>query len=138
MVREIQSSAASMTVFPYQAPTNRAIRWWLIAIAALIAIMVLVGALRLTESGLDCRVETGRSILPPLNQEQWTQAFSLQSHSAISRAQRRHESRRVRDDLLVGMESPAARARDRRRLLAAVSLVPVARRERGPESGGCG
>ncbi|MGC2318561.1 MAG: COX15/CtaA family protein [Bradyrhizobium sp.] len=61
----------------YQAPTNRAIRWWLIAIAALIAIMVLVGgATRLTESGLsivEWKPVTG--ILPPLNQEQWTQAF---------------------------------------------------------------
>ena len=37
----------------YQAPRLRAVRWWLISIAALIAIMVLVGgATRLTESGL--------------------------------------------------------------------------------------
>src|SRR3984893_1367686 len=54
----------------------------------------------------------------------------LQDHPAISSAQRRHESRRVQDDLLVGVEPPAARARDRRGLSAAVSLVPVARRSR--------
>ena len=47
------------------------------AVAALIAIMVLVGgATRLTESGLsivEWKPVTGA--LPPLNQEQWTQAF---------------------------------------------------------------
>jgi heme a synthase len=56
---------------------HRAIRWWLVSIAALIAIMVLVGgATRLTESGLsivEWKPVTGA--LPPLNQEQWTQAF---------------------------------------------------------------
>jgi heme a synthase len=56
---------------------NRAVRWWLVSIAALIAIMVLVGgATRLTESGLsivEWKPVTGA--LPPLNQEQWTQAF---------------------------------------------------------------
>jgi heme a synthase len=61
----------------YRAPYNRAVRWWLISIAALIAIMVLVGgATRLTESGLsivEWKPVTGA--LPPLNQEQWTQAF---------------------------------------------------------------
>jgi cytochrome c oxidase assembly protein subunit 15 len=61
----------------YQAPQNRAVRWWLISIAVLIAIMVLVGgATRLTESGLsivEWKPVTGA--LPPLNQEQWTQAF---------------------------------------------------------------
>jgi cytochrome c oxidase assembly protein subunit 15 len=57
--------------------TNRAIRWWLIAVAALIAIMVLVGgATRLTESGLsivEWKPVTGA--LPPLNEAQWAQAF---------------------------------------------------------------
>jgi len=53
------------------------IRWWLVSIATLIALMVLVGgATRLTESGLsivEWKPVTGT--LPPLNQEQWTQAF---------------------------------------------------------------
>jgi cytochrome c oxidase assembly protein subunit 15 len=61
----------------YQARHVRAVRWWLISIAALIAIMVLVGgATRLTESGLsivEWKPVTGA--LPPLNREQWTQAF---------------------------------------------------------------
>ena len=60
-----------------QALRPRAVRWWLLSIAALIAIMVLVGgATRLTESGLsivEWKPVTGT--LPPLNQEQWTQAF---------------------------------------------------------------
>jgi cytochrome c oxidase assembly protein subunit 15 len=66
-----------MTDSPVQASHNRAVRWWLVAIAVLIAAMVLVGgATRLTESGLsivEWKPVTG--ILPPLNQEQWTQAF---------------------------------------------------------------
>ena len=60
-----------------QAPHGRAVRWWLISIAALIAVMVLVGgATRLTESGLsivEWKPVTGT--LPPLDQEQWTAAF---------------------------------------------------------------
>jgi cytochrome c oxidase assembly protein subunit 15 len=55
----------------------RALHWWLVSIAALIAIMVLVGgATRLTESGLsivEWKPVTGA--LPPFSQEQWTQAF---------------------------------------------------------------
>src|SRR4051794_11465837 len=65
-----------MTAVPAQiAP--RAVRCWLVTIAALIAIMVLVGgATRLTESGLsivEWKPVTGT--LPPLNEAQWTQAF---------------------------------------------------------------
>src|ERR1700692_3471252 len=59
------------------APAVRAVRWWLSSVAALIAIMVLVGgATRLTESGLsivEWKPVTGT--LPPLNQEQWSRAF---------------------------------------------------------------
>ncbi len=60
-----------------QAPKLGAVKWWLIAVAALIAIMVLVGgATRLTESGLsivEWKPVTGA--LPPLNDAQWAQAF---------------------------------------------------------------
>src|SRR5947209_19208494 len=60
-----------------QASKLSAVRWWLISVATLIAIMVLVGgATRLTESGLsivEWKPVTGT--LPPLNQEQWTEAF---------------------------------------------------------------
>jgi cytochrome c oxidase assembly protein subunit 15 len=60
-----------------QTSHHRAVRWWLVSIAALIAIMVLVGgATRLTESGLsivEWKPVTGT--LPPLSQEQWREAF---------------------------------------------------------------
>jgi cytochrome c oxidase assembly protein subunit 15 len=55
----------------------RAVRCWLLAIAALITLMVLVGgATRLTESGLsivEWKPVTGT--LPPLNDTQWREAF---------------------------------------------------------------
>jgi cytochrome c oxidase assembly protein subunit 15 len=60
-----------------QAPQLGAVKGWLISVAALIAIMVLVGgATRLTESGLsivEWKPVTGA--LPPLNDTQWAQAF---------------------------------------------------------------
>jgi cytochrome c oxidase assembly protein subunit 15 len=66
-----------MTAISAQIPQYRAIRWWLISVAVLIAIMVLVGgATRLTESGLsivEWKPVTGA--LPPLNEAQWAQAF---------------------------------------------------------------
>jgi cytochrome c oxidase assembly protein subunit 15 len=67
-----------MTDIPAQQVQHlSAIRWWLVSVAALIAIMVLVGgATRLTESGLsivEWKPVTGT--LPPLDQEQWTLAF---------------------------------------------------------------
>src|SRR5258706_11952917 len=75
---QIHSSAASMTdTSTPQTSYHRAVRWWLVSIAALIAIMVVVGgATRLTEAGLsivEWKPVTGT--LPPLTQEQWTQAF---------------------------------------------------------------
>jgi heme a synthase len=61
----------------HQVPNDRLVRLWLIAVAALIAAMVLVGgATRLTESGLsivEWRPVAGT--LPPLSQHQWTEAF---------------------------------------------------------------
>ena len=76
----------------------------------------------------DCRVETGhRHAAAAQSGAVDAGVRRLQDHSAISRTQCRHESRRIQDDFLVGMEPPAARARDRACLSAAVSLVPVAR-----------
>lgn len=58
-------------------PSMRAVRWWLIIVAALIALMVLVGgATRLTESGLsivEWKPVTGT--IPPLSEQQWNEAF---------------------------------------------------------------
>jgi heme a synthase len=60
-----------------QVSSNRAIRVWLFTVAALIALMVLVGgATRLTESGLsitEWKPVTGS--LPPLSQADWERAF---------------------------------------------------------------
>jgi heme a synthase len=69
---------ASMTgISVPQVSNDRLVRAWLIAVAVLIAAMVLVGgATRLTESGLsivEWKPVTGA--LPPLSQEQWTEAF---------------------------------------------------------------
>lgn len=62
---------------PLQTSDMRAVRWWLIAVALLIAGMVLVGgATRLTESGLsivEWKPVTGS--VPPLNEAAWLQAF---------------------------------------------------------------
>jgi heme a synthase len=60
-----------------QAPANRAVRWWLVTIALMIAAMVLVGgATRLTESGLSIvEWKPVSGTLPPLTQAQWTAAF---------------------------------------------------------------
>jgi cytochrome c oxidase assembly protein subunit 15 len=67
-----------MTAIPVkQAASTRAIRAWLLAVAALIAVMVLVGgATRLTESGLsivEWKPVTGA--LPPLSASEWQRAF---------------------------------------------------------------
>jgi cytochrome c oxidase assembly protein subunit 15 len=77
------ASFSEMTTIPIQqafaeqASHQRGIRAWLLAVAALIALMVLVGgATRLTESGLsivEWKPVTGA--LPPLGQSQWEQAF---------------------------------------------------------------
>jgi heme a synthase len=64
-------------ILPQQASHSRSARAWLIAVAALIALMVLVGgATRLTESGLsivEWKPVTGA--LPPLSGSQWHEAF---------------------------------------------------------------
>jgi cytochrome c oxidase assembly protein subunit 15 len=67
---------AMTTASPQIAPL-RAVRWWLVVVAALIAAMVLVGgATRLTESGLSIvEWKPISGMLPPLSQQQWTQAF---------------------------------------------------------------
>jgi heme a synthase len=66
-----------MTTMSTPSDPHRAVRWWLISVAALIALMVLVGgATRLTESGLsivEWKPVTGS--VPPLSEAQWTEAF---------------------------------------------------------------
>src|SRR4051794_10102375 len=55
----------------------RGLRWWLTVVAALIAVMVLVGgATRLTESGLSIvEWKPIAGTLPPLTDAQWAHAF---------------------------------------------------------------
>jgi len=66
-----------MTTISASSNPHRAVRWWLISVAALIALMVLVGgATRLTESGLsivEWKPVTGS--VPPLTEAAWTEAF---------------------------------------------------------------
>jgi heme a synthase len=64
-------------LFASQTPEIRAVRIWLIAVAALIAAMVLVGgATRLTESGLSIvEWKPVSGSLPPLSATEWTRAF---------------------------------------------------------------
>ncbi|HLG84247.1 MAG TPA: COX15/CtaA family protein [Bradyrhizobium sp.] len=66
-----------MTIAVKSASANRAVRVWLLTVAALIALMVVVGgATRLTESGLsivEWKPVTGA--LPPLSETQWNAAF---------------------------------------------------------------
>src|ERR1700761_2185255 len=70
-------SGAMAVISSSQTPDIRPVRVWLIAVAALIAVMVLVGgATRLTESGLsivEWKPVTGS--LPPLSEAEWTRAF---------------------------------------------------------------
>jgi cytochrome c oxidase assembly protein subunit 15 len=66
-----------MTTISAPSEPHRAVRWWLISVATLIALMVLVGgATRLTESGLsivEWKPVTGS--VPPLSETQWIDAF---------------------------------------------------------------
>src|SRR5262245_42756013 len=76
MVRAAASKQTSMTTAP-QAP-RRAVRVWLLAVAALMLVTLGVGgATRLTESGLsivEWRPVTG--IVPPLDEAQWRAEFA--------------------------------------------------------------
>lgn len=66
-----------MTTISAPSEPYSAVRWWLISVAALIALMVLVGgATRLTESGLsivEWKPVTGS--VPPLSEAAWSEAF---------------------------------------------------------------
>src|ERR1700722_12968526 len=66
-----------MTAVPFNEAHGRAIRLWLYAVAALVLAMVLVGgATRLTESGLSITEwRPGMGALPPLGAAQWQAEF---------------------------------------------------------------
>jgi cytochrome c oxidase assembly protein subunit 15 len=120
-----------------QASQIPAVRWWLLSMAALIALMVLVGgATRLTESGLsivEWKPVTGT--LPPLSPEQWTQEF--EAYKTIPQYRELNAGMNLDEfkTIFWGMEPPAAQARDQGGLSAAVSLVSLAWRVgRRPEA----
>ena len=77
---------------------------------------------------LDHRVEAGHGHAAALVRGRLAgRVRKISGHSAIPRAQCRHEPRCVQDDLLVGMDASSARPADRRGVSAAVCLVSVAR-----------
>lgn len=68
---------ASATTSVRQPPSSRVIAWWLVACAAMIFIMVVLGgATRLTESGLSMVEWKPLHVVPPLNEAQWQDEFS--------------------------------------------------------------
>jgi heme a synthase len=77
MVRALTTSGAMMTGSSAAAIHTRAIRLWLYAVAALVLAMVLVGgATRLTESGLSITEwQPVMGALPPLSARDWQDAF---------------------------------------------------------------
>jgi cytochrome c oxidase assembly protein subunit 15 len=84
-----------------QSRSDRAVRCWLITVAALIALMVLVGgATRLTESGLsivEWKPVTGT--LPPLSETQWSEAFEaykkIPQYRALNAGMSLHEFKTI-------------------------------------------
>ena len=77
MVRRPATSDPIMTDIRTQSTRTRAIRLWLYAVAALVLAMVLVGgATRLTESGLSITEwKPVMGVLPPLDQQSWQTEF---------------------------------------------------------------
>ena len=120
----------------------RAIRLWLYAVAALVLAMVLVGgATRLTESGLSITEwKPVMGVLPPLRDSAWQAEF--EKYQAIP--QYRELNRGMSLDAFKTIywwewtHRLLGRA-DRRRVSVAVSVVPVARLGRRRRCGrGCG
>ncbi len=109
-------------------------RWWLISVAALIALMVLVGgATRLTESGLsivEWKPVTGSA--PPLSEAQWTEAFEaykkIPQYRELNAGMSLSEFKEI---FWWEWSHRLSRPFHRRGLSAAVPVLPVARRPVG-------
>ena len=58
---------------------TKLINYWLISLLTLIGLIIIVGGLtRLTDSGLSITTwDVVKGILPPLNKEEWINAFNL-------------------------------------------------------------
>src|ERR1700686_4824778 len=74
----ISHMAIAATLAGLRSPSRRAVGWWLLALALLVALMVTIGGLtRLTGSGLsitEWQPITG--IIPPLNDNAWQSEFA--------------------------------------------------------------
>src|ERR1700752_4512161 len=77
--RNMDSALAQPGVAADPAPRPLAIANWLLAVAAMVFLMVVVGGItRLTESGLSITEwNPGSGAIPPLTHEQWQHAFAL-------------------------------------------------------------
>ena len=75
----MDSALAQPAVTAAPASRSLAIANWLLAVAAMVFLMVVVGGItRLTESGLSITEWNPVSgAIPPLTHEQWTHAFDL-------------------------------------------------------------
>lgn len=72
------AAANSLTPATTRVTFDRAIAWWLIACAAMIFLMIVIGGItRLTESGLSITEwQPVEGVLPPLSPAQWQDAFA--------------------------------------------------------------
>ena len=114
--------------------TRPAVRFWLIAVAGLVFLMVLVGgATRLTESGLSItqwKPVTG--VLPPLSEAEWQAEFDRYKQiPQFAKLNADMTLGRVQGHLLVGVGASAAGAHRRRGVRSARLMVLVARPAQG-------
>ena len=131
MFRAVPASEGCMiSPAPSSAPAHRAIRVWLLVVAALMVVTVVVGgATRLTEFGsVDRRMEAGHRRPAAARCERLAgRVRQVQGHPAIPRTQCGDEPCGLQDDLLVGVDASRAGPPGRRRVPASAALVPVAR-----------
>ena len=117
---EVGDKAAAPAPVPRRRPdARRAIAVWLAVLFALIVAMIVVGGMtRLTDSGLvDHRVAAGdRRAAADGRRRLDRRVREVPGDAAVRGAEPRHDARRVQDDLLVGVGPPPARPGDRRGL----------------------
>jgi cytochrome c oxidase assembly protein subunit 15 len=79
----ICAAMATVAAAPLPRPRPKSLSNWLLGVAALVLLMIVVGGItRLTESGLSItRWEPVSGTIPPLNEENWQEAFDLYRQS---------------------------------------------------------
>jgi len=83
MFRVYREAETAVSTDKPNAKADRVVAWWLFTVAAMVAVMVVIGGItRLTESGLSM-VEWRPLIgwLPPMSEEQWARTFALYQYS---------------------------------------------------------